>query len=75
METDRKRLDQREEEITTTVLELFDAVTEKGRYKVGYLVDGWTKEVFAEFGSPSEAMMITQNILGNICNVTYIERC
>lgn len=75
METDRKRLDQREEEITTTVLELFNEVTEKGRYKVGYLVDGWTKEFNYEFGSPTEAMMITQNILGNICNVTYIEKC
>lgn len=57
-----------------SVLELFNSVTEKGRYVIGYLEDGWTKEVFADFSSPSEAMMITQNILGNICGVTYIEK-
>ena len=58
-----------------SIMELFSSVTEKGRYRVGYLVDGWTREVFAEFGSPTEAMMITQNLLGNICDVTYVERC
>ena len=57
-----------------TVVEMFNSVTERGRYRIGYLEDGWTREVFAEFGSPNEAMMITQNILGNILDVTYIER-
>ena len=58
-----------------SIMELFSSVTERGRYRVGYLEDGWTREVFAEFGSPTEAMMITQNLLGNICDVTYVERC
>lgn len=57
-----------------SVIELFSSVTEKGRYTVGYLVDGWTKEILVESSSPSEAMMVTQNILGNICDVTYVER-
>jgi hypothetical protein len=57
-----------------SVIELFSSVTEKGRYIVGYLVDGWTKEILVESSSPSEAMMVTQNILGNICDVTYVER-
>ena len=57
-----------------SVVELFSSVTERGRYVVGYLEDGWTQEVFAEFGSPTEAMMITQNMIGNICGVTYVEK-
>lgn len=58
-----------------SVLELFSAVTEKGRYKIGYLEDGWTQEFECDVGSPTEAMMVTQNLLGNICGVTYVERC
>lgn len=57
-----------------SVLELFSAVTERGRYRIGYLEDGWTKEVIAEAGTPNEAMMVTQNILGDICGVTYVEK-
>lgn len=57
-----------------SVVELFNSVTERGRYVVGYLEDGWTQEVFAEFGSPTEAMMVTQNMIGNICGVTYVEK-
>ena len=57
------------------MLELFNMVTEDGRYRIGYLVDGWTNEFECNVGSPTEAMMITQNMLGNICGVTYIERC
>lgn len=57
-----------------SIIELFNSVTEKGRYKIGYLEDGWTQEVSAEFGSPTEAMMVTQNLIGNICNVTYVEK-
>lgn len=57
-----------------SVVELFSSVTERGRYVVGYLEDGWTQEVFAEFGSPTEAMMVTQNMIGNICGVTYVEK-
>lgn len=55
-------------------IDLFNEVTEKGSYIIGYLVDGWTKEICLEAGSPNEAMMITQNILGSICSVTYVER-
>lgn len=55
-------------------LEYFKIVTEKGSYLIGYLVDGWTKEICLEVGSPSEAMMITQNMMGDIINVTYVER-
>lgn len=58
-----------------TIMELFSSVTERGRYRVGYLEDGWTREIECEAGSPTEAMMVTQNMLGNICGVTYVERC
>lgn len=55
--------------------ELFGAVVEKGNYKIGYIDDGWTREFFCEASSPGEAMMITQNMIGNICNVTCVEMC
>lgn len=58
-----------------SVIELFNAVTEKGKYRICYLEDGWTQELSCEVGSPMEAMMITQNALGSITNVTYVERC
>lgn len=54
--------------------DLFKSVTEKGSYIIGYLVDGWTKEIRLEARSPGEAMIRTQNILGNITSVTYVER-
>ena len=57
-----------------SVLELFEVVTKKGRYRVGYIEDGWTQEFICNAGSPSEAMMLTQNFLGNISNVSYIEQ-
>lgn len=57
-----------------SVIDLFSSVTERGRYRIGYLEDGWTREVVAEAGSPSEAMIVTQNLIGNICGVTYVER-
>ena len=56
-------------------VELFSAVVEKGSYRIGYLDDGWTRELTCEASSPGEAMMITQNLLGNIVDVTYVERC
>ena len=55
-------------------VDLFNNVTEKGSYIIGYLVDGWTKEISITARCPSEAMMVTQNIIGEICNVTFIER-
>lgn len=55
-------------------VELFDAVTEKGKYIVSYLVDGWTRQINVEARCPSEAMMIVQNMIGSICNVTFVER-
>lgn len=55
-------------------VEMFNAVTEKGSYIVGYLFDGWTREMSIIARSPSEAMMTVQNLLGSICNVTFVER-
>lgn len=56
-------------------VEMFNmAVTEKGSYIVGYLVDGFTKEILIRAKCPGEAMMKTQNILGGICRVTFVER-
>ena len=53
---------------------LFDAVTEHGFYRIGYIFDGWTMEFNCEVGTPGEAIMVTQNLLGNILDVTYVER-
>ena len=50
-------------------VELFKAVTEKGSYIIG-----WTKEIQLEARSPDEAMLLTQNRIGNITNVVYVER-
>lgn len=58
-----------------SVLELFNVVTESGKYVIGYIEDGWAKEFECDVGSPSEAAMVTQNMLGNILDVTYVERC
>lgn len=55
-------------------IDFFGIVTEKGSYIIGYLVDGWTKEIQLEARSPGEAMTVTQDILGSITNVTYVER-
>lgn len=52
---------------------LFDAVTEKGRYLVSYLNDGWTQELLIEARTPAEAMLKVQSKLGSICNVTFVE--
>ena len=57
-----------------SIVELFNVVTEEGRYRIGYIEDGWTQEFICNAGSPSEAMMLTQNYLGNIGNVSYIEK-
>ena len=56
------------------MVSLFDAVTERGFYRIGYIFDGWTMEFDCEVGTPGEAMMVTQNLLGNILDVTYVER-
>ena len=53
---------------------LFDVVTEKGRYLVSYLNDGWTQEIMIEARTPGEAMLKVQNQLGSICDVTFVER-
>lgn len=55
-------------------IDLFKIVTEKGSYIVGYLVDGWTRELTIQAKCPSEAMIKVQNLLGSICNITFIER-
>jgi len=55
-------------------VELFNTVTEKGSYIVGYIIDGWTKEINIIAKCPSEAMMRVQNMIGDICNVTFIEK-
>lgn len=55
-------------------LEFFEIVTEKGSYAIGYLVDGWTKEIQLEARSPGEAMIRVQDLIGDIFRVTYIEK-
>ena len=55
-------------------MEYFNVVTEYSAYAVGYITDGWTKELNIKARSPDEAMMETQNAIGDICNITYVER-
>ena len=55
-------------------IDMFKVITEKGSYLIGYLVDGWTRELNITARSPSEAMTKTQNAIGSILNVTYVER-
>ena len=55
-------------------VELFNIITEKGSYIIGYLADGWTKEIIIRARCPNEAMIKVQNIIGDICNVTFVER-
>ena len=55
-------------------IEIFKCITEKGSYKVGYLIDGGTREINIEAKCPSEGMMKVQTIIGSICCVTFIER-
>ena len=55
-------------------VELFKAVTGKGAYRIGYLVDGGTREIRLEARSPEEAEMKVQNVFGSICGVTFVER-
>lgn len=55
-------------------VEMFKIVTEKGSYVIGYILDGWTRTIEIEAKSPGEAMVYTQNILGSICDVTFVER-
>ena len=52
---------------------LFQCVTEKGSYIVGYLLDGWTKELIIQAKTPTELMMRVQNAIGSIIPVTYVE--
>ena len=52
----------------------FEEVNERARYRIGYIEDGWTQEFVCTAGTPSEAMMLTQNFLGNILDVTYVEK-
>ncbi len=53
---------------------LFQCVTEKGSYVVGYLLDGWTKELTIQAKTPAELMMRVQNAIGDISPVTYVEQ-
>ena len=55
-------------------LSLFAAVEEKGVYTVGYIQDGWTCEVMIEASKPTELLTLTQNKIGDICNVVYVEK-
>lgn len=55
-------------------IELFKNVTEKGSYTIGYIIDGWTKTFTVQAKSATEAMMVAQNVIGSICNVTFVER-
>lgn len=54
-------------------VELFTVVIKKGKYTVGYLNDGWTANIEIVAATPTEAMMLTQDKIGGICNVTYVE--
>lgn len=56
------------------LIDLFNIVTEKGSYIVFYLHDGWTMELIINASRPMEAMVKVQNILGSICDVTYVEK-
>lgn len=53
---------------------LFQTVTEKGSYVVGYIADGWTRELTLSAKTPRELMMRVQSAIGDILSVTYIER-
>ncbi len=55
-------------------VEMFETVTEKGKYVIGYIVDGWTRQLAVEAARPVEAMVKVQNVIGSICAVTYVER-
>lgn len=55
-------------------MEVFNAVTAPGLYCVGYIEDGWTKEIEIRASRPQEAACKVQNRLGDICRVTYVER-
>lgn len=55
-------------------LSLFSTVKEKGVYVVGYINDGWTFELSIEASKPTELLILTQNIIGDICNVVYVEK-
>lgn len=55
-------------------IDMFKVITEKGSYLIGYLCDGWTKELNITARSPREAMIKVQDMIGNIGKVTFIER-
>lgn len=55
-------------------VEMFCEITERGLYLIGYLMDGGTHQIEIEAKNPSEGMIKTQNLIGNICNVTFVER-
>ncbi len=55
-------------------VELFKTITEPGYYAVGYLQDGWTREIRIKAKSPETGMFWAQEALGDICSVTYVER-
>ena len=56
-------------------VEMFNiTVTEKGSYIISYLADGWTRELVLTVSNPQEAMMKTQNLIGSINRVTFVER-
>ena len=55
-------------------LQFFDVVTGEGTYTVGYLTDGWTYEIRCKAATSTELVMLTQNAIGSICDVVYVER-
>ena len=55
-------------------LSMFQVVTEKSNYVVGYIADGWTRELVLPAKTPRELMMRVQNAIGDILSVTFIER-
>ena len=55
-------------------VELFKVITEPGIYTVSYLQDGWTREIQIKAKSPENGMFWTQEALGDICSVTFVER-
>ena len=50
-----------------------NSVTGKGGYIVGYIYDGWTRELVITARNPMDAMMQVDRILGSLSRVTYVE--
>lgn len=53
---------------------LFDVITTPGTYTIGYLSDGWTREMTLTVHNRMDAMMQIDRKLGSIAPVTYVEK-